>query len=92
MLYYHRILININYIKGGRDGSVGKSSASQSGDLGSNPGGVLTWFTQDKIEALSKMPSRDELIGRLLRTWMAAVTNFTIGLDALRVKKEEESA
>jgi len=45
-----------------------------------------------KVEALSKMPSRDELIGMLLQTWMAPVTNFTIGLDALRVKKEEESA
>jgi len=45
-----------------------------------------------KIVALSKMPSRDELIGMLLQTWMAPVTNFTIGLDALRVKKEEESA
>ena len=45
-----------------------------------------------KIEVLSKMPSRDELIGMLLQTWMAPVTNFTIGLDALRVKKEEESA
>ena len=44
------------------------------------------------IEALSKMPSRDELIGMLLSTWMAPVTNFTIGLDALRQKKEEESA
>lgn len=45
-----------------------------------------------KIEALSKLPSRDELIGMLLQTWMAPVTNFTIGLDALRAKKEEESA
>ena len=45
-----------------------------------------------KVEALSKMPSRDELIGMLLQTWMAPVTNFTIGLDALRAKKEEESA
>ncbi len=45
-----------------------------------------------KVEALSTMPSRDELIGMLLQTWMAPVTNFTIGLDALRVKKEEESA
>lgn len=45
-----------------------------------------------KVEALSKMPSRDELIGMLLQTWMAPATNFTIGLDALRVKKEEESA
>lgn len=44
------------------------------------------------IEALSKMPSRDELIGMLLSTWMAPVTNLTIGLDALRQKKEEESA
>jgi large subunit ribosomal protein L10 len=45
-----------------------------------------------KVVALSKMPSRDELIGMLLQTWMAPVTNFTIGLDALRAKKEEESA
>ena len=45
-----------------------------------------------KIMALSKMPSRDELIGMLLSTWMAPVTNFTIGLDALRKQKEEESA
>lgn len=45
-----------------------------------------------KVEALSKMPSRDELIGMLLQTWNAPVTNFTIGLDALRAKKEEESA
>ena len=45
-----------------------------------------------KVEALSTMPSRDELIGMLLQTWMAPVTNFTIGLDALRAKKEEESA
>jgi len=46
----------------------------------------------DTIVALSKMPSRDELIGMLLSTWMAPVTNFTIGLDALRKQKEEESA
>ena len=44
------------------------------------------------IEALATMPSRDELIGMLLSTWMAPVTNFTIGLDALRKQKEEESA
>ena len=42
-----------------------------------------------KIEALSKMPSRNELIGMLLSTWMAPITNFTIGLDALRAKKQE---
>jgi len=46
----------------------------------------------ETIIALSKMPSRDELIGMLLSTWMAPVTNWTIGLDALRKKNEEESA
>ncbi len=30
----------------GSDSSVGKSSASQSGDPGSNPSGGLTWVTQ----------------------------------------------
>lgn len=45
-----------------------------------------------KVEALSKMPSREELIGMLLQVWNAPITNFTIGLDALRAKKEEESA
>ncbi|MDD3324950.1 MAG: 50S ribosomal protein L10 [Sulfurospirillaceae bacterium] len=45
----------------------------------------------EKIEALSKMPSRNELIGMLLSTWMAPITNFTIGLDALRAKKQESA-
>ena len=45
-----------------------------------------------KVVALSKMPSRDELIGMLLQVWNAPITNFTIGLDALRAKKEEQSA
>ena len=43
-----------------------------------------------KVEALSKMPSRNELLGMLLSTWMAPITNLTIGLDALRAKKEAE--
>ncbi len=45
-----------------------------------------------KIEAFSKLPGREELLAMLAATWMAPVTNFTIGLDALRRKKEEESA
>lgn len=45
-----------------------------------------------KVDALSKLPSKEELIGMLLSVWMAPVRNFTIGLDALRIKKEEESA
>lgn len=45
-----------------------------------------------KIEAFSKLPGREELLAMLAATWMAPITNFTIGLDALRRKKEEESA
>ncbi len=43
------------------------------------------------IMAMAKLPSRDELIGMLLNVWQAPVRNFTIGLDALRKKKEEEA-
>ena len=43
------------------------------------------------IAAMAKLPSRDELIGMLLNVWQAPVRNFTIGLDALRAKKEEEA-
>lgn len=42
-----------------------------------------------KIEAFSKLPGREELLGMLAATWMAPVANFTIGLDALRRQKEE---
>jgi len=45
-----------------------------------------------RIEAFAKLPGREELLGMLAATWMAPVANFTIGLDALRKKKEEESA
>ncbi len=45
----------------------------------------------DTIMAMAKLPSRDELIGMLLNVWMAPIRNFTIGLDALRKKKEEEA-
>ena len=44
------------------------------------------------VNAFAKLPSRDELLGMLAATWMAPLTNFTIGLDALRKKKEEEAA
>lgn len=46
----------------------------------------------DTVNAFAKLPSRDELLGMLAATWMAPLTNFTIGLDALRKKKEEEAA
>lgn len=44
----------------------------------------------DKIKALSKLPSKDELIAMLLQVWNAPIQNFTIGLNALKEKKEQE--
>jgi len=44
------------------------------------------------IEAMAKLPSRDELIGMLLSVWTAPARNMVTGLDNLREKKEEESA
>jgi len=48
--------------------------------------------TVDTVMAFAKLPGREELLGMLAATWMAPVANFTIGLDALRKKKEEEAA
>jgi len=45
-----------------------------------------------KVEAFAKLPGREELLGMLAATWMAPVQNFTIGLNALKEKKEEEAA
>lgn len=45
----------------------------------------------DKVKALSKMPSRDELIAMLLQVWNAPIQNFTIGLNALKEKKEQSA-
>ncbi|MCX6075726.1 MAG: 50S ribosomal protein L10 [Sulfurimonas sp.] len=44
-----------------------------------------------KVEAFAKLPGRDELLAMLAATWMAPVACFTIGLDALRQKKEQEA-
>jgi len=45
-----------------------------------------------RVNAFAKLPGREELLGMLASVWMAPVRNFTIGLDALRIKKEEEAA
>jgi len=42
-----------------------------------------------KVEAFAKLPGREELLAMLAATWMAPITCFTIGLDALRQQKEE---
>ena len=43
------------------------------------------------INAMAKLPGRDELLGMLLNVWNAPVQNFTIGLQALADKLEEEA-
>lgn len=43
-----------------------------------------------KVKALAKMPSRNELLAMLLQVWNAPLTNFVIGLNALKTKKESE--
>ena len=45
----------------------------------------------DTINAMAKLPTRDVLLGMLLNVWNAPVQNFTIGLDALSKKLEEEA-
>lgn len=45
-----------------------------------------------RVNAFAKLPSKEELLGMLASVWMGPVRNFTIGLDALRRKKEEEAA
>lgn len=41
------------------------------------------------IDIVSKMPSRDELLGMLLSVWMGPARYFVTGLDNLRKQKEE---
>jgi len=43
------------------------------------------------INAMAKLPTRDVLLGMLLNVWNAPVQNFTIGMNALAAKKEEEA-
>ena len=47
--------------------------------------------SMETINAMDKLPTRDELIGMLLNVWNAPVQNFTIGMNALATKKEEEA-
>jgi len=47
--------------------------------------------SMETINAMAKLPTRDVLIGMLLNVWNAPVQNFTIGMDALSKKLEEEN-
>ena len=44
------------------------------------------------IVAVSKLPTRNELIGMLLSVWTAPARYFVTGLDNLRKQKEEQGA
>ena len=54
---------------------------------------IKTAFIDGEVadKALAKMPSRNELLAMLLQVWNAPITNFTIGLNALKNKKETEN-
>lgn len=56
-------------------------------------GGYLDKEAADvaQVEAFAKLPGREELLGMLAATWMAPLTNFVFGLDALRQKNEAEA-
>ncbi len=41
-----------------------------------------------RVEAFAKLPGREELLGMLASVWMGPIRNFTIGLNALKEKKE----
>ena len=45
-----------------------------------------------KVRTFATLPGREELLGMLASVWMGPVRNFTIGLDALKNKREEEAA
>ena len=54
-------------------------------------GALSSKASHKAVLALSKMPSRDELIAMLLQVWNAPIQNFTIGLNALKEKKEQSA-
>lgn len=49
-------------------------------------------YDQDKVNYLSTLPSRDELIAKLLGSFKAPVSNFVYLLNAVKEKKEAEEA
>jgi large subunit ribosomal protein L10 len=70
---------------------VADKFASSNKDTFAIKSGVIEGKAADvaTVNAFAKLPGREELLGMLAATWMAPVTNFTIGLDALRKQKEE---
>ena len=50
------------------------------------------YYDAQMLDELSKVPSREELIAKLLGSFKAPVSNFVYLLDAIAKKKEEQSA
>ena len=72
---------------------VADKSAIANKDKFSIKSGVIESKVVDlaTIEAMAKLPGREELLGMLLNVWNAPVQNFTIGMSALATKLEEEA-
>jgi len=72
---------------------VADKSAIANKDNFSIKAGVIESKVADlaTIEAMAKLPGREELLGMLLNTWNGPVRNFTIGLQALATKLEEDT-
>jgi len=89
--------VNTNLVIWGNDQistcKVADNAATENKESFSIKTGLLEGKVVDleTINAMAKLPSRDELIGMLLNVWNAPVQNFTIGLAALATKKEEEA-
>ena len=90
-------LVNNNIFIWGEDQiatcKVADKSAEANKDHFSIKSGVIESKVADlaTIQAMAKLPGRDELLGMLLNTWNGPVRNFTIGLQALATKLEENA-
>ena len=73
---------------------VADKFASTNKDTFSIKAGIIECKVADiaTVNQFAKLPGREELLGMLASVWMGPVRNFTVGLDALRSKKEEEAA
>ena len=70
---------------------VSKFSSSVGGQLVIKMGYLEGKVVDAKdIEAISKLPSKEELIGMLLSVWTAPARYFVTGLDNLRKEKEAQ--
>ena len=90
------VLNNTNIFIWGEDQiatcKVADKSADANKDNFSIKSGVIESKVADiaTINAMAKLPGRDELIGMLLNVWNGPARAMTIGLQALATKKEEE--